>query len=156
MRKLNWEKPFSDDDFAWVIQSGIPGLIERAEANQKRLGAKVPKTDTPEDTLTQSALDPHGRTATQVPEIGQLGAPQLVDPTAKPAVEEVPEGTDEADDYDSWSKSDLEQEVTARNGLADTSQVQVHGTGKNGNILTTDLVKGLRLWDQENPEALKD
>jgi hypothetical protein len=151
MRKLNWDEPLSEEDFAFIRQSGIPGLMERAETHQAKFGAKVPEDDTPEDTLTQSALDPQGRTATPVPHTG----PQLVDPTAPPAVEEVPAEDAEGDDYDSWSKADLEDEVTARNALANTSQVEVHGTGKNGNVLAVDLVKGLRLWDQENPEALK-
>lgn len=154
MRKLNWEKPFSQEDFAWIAQSGIPGLAERAERHQARLGAEVPESETPNDTLTQSALDPQGRVANQVDGFDQLGAPQLVDPT-KP-VAEVPEEDDEGDDYDSWSRPDLDAEVTARNDLPDTTEVSVVGTGANGGIRKEDLVKGLRLWDQENPTALRD
>lgn len=150
MRKLNWEKPFSDDDFAWIAQSGIPGLAERAQRHQERMGAEVPEVEVPEDTLTQSALDPQGRTATPVDHTG----PQLVDPT-KPVDDAPPiEEDDEGDDYDSWSKADLDSEVSARNSLPDTSEVTVIGTGANGGIRKEDLVKGLRLWDQENPNAL--
>lgn len=152
MRKLNWEKPFSEEDFAWIAQSGIPGLAERAERHQERHNAKVPEIEVPEDTLTKSALDPQGRAAESVAHTG----PQLVDPT-KPVDDAAPvEEDDEGDDYDAWSKADLDAEVSARNALPETSEVTVVGTGANGGIRKEDLVKGLRLWDQENPTALRD
>lgn len=153
MRKLNWDEPLSDEDFAWIRQSGIPGLEDRAVRHQERFKADVPDpSDTPEDILTRSALDPQGRVADRVPEFSQLGAPQLVDPTKSD--EDNDESDEGDDDYDSWSKQDLENEVGARDAMPDTTMVTVEGTGKDGNVLKPDLIKGLRLWDQENPGAL--
>jgi hypothetical protein len=151
MRKIDWEKPLSPEDIAFLRQAGIPGMMERVEVHQAQFDAEVPEVKVPEDTLTQSALDPQGRVANQVPEFDQLGAPQLVDPT-KPSAE--PDVVDEGDDYDQWKVPELEAEVKARNELEGTSEVTVTGTGTNGNITKPDLVKGLRLWDQENPDAL--
>lgn len=55
----------------------------------------------------------------------------------------------EPDDYDEWTRSELDDEIGKREKLA---PVTVVGTGKNGNVLVTDLVKALRLWDAENTE----
>lgn len=154
MRKLNWDEPLSDEDFAFIRQSGIPGLMERATRHQERFDAEVPEDEIQEDTLTKSALDARARVADQVPEFSQLGAPQMVDFTQQP--EEPSSDVDEADeDYDSWSKDDLAAEVDARNALESRqTDVVVTGTGNNGSVLKADLVKGLRLWDQENPGVL--
>lgn len=155
MRKIDWDKALSKEDIAWLRQAGIPGMTERIDLHQAQFKAEVPEVEVPEDTLTTSALDPQGRVANQVPEFGQLGAPQLVDPTQPTADAEITED-DDLEDYDSWSKEDLDKEVVARNKMADTSEVTVVGTGKDGNVLKADLVKGLKLWDQENPDAFKD
>lgn len=153
MRKIDWEKPLSPEDIAFLRQAGIPGKgPEFIQAHQAQFDVEVPEVEVPEDTLTQSALDPQGRVANQVPEFDQLGAPQLVDPTKAP---EPDAGVaDDGDDYDQWKVPELEAEVKARNELEGTSEVTVTGTGTNGNITKPDLVKGLRLWDQENPDAL--
>lgn len=59
---------------------------------------------------------------------------------------------DEADDYDTWTVPELEAEVTKRNTDPENadSQVEVVGTGKNGAVRKPDLIKALRVWDQEN------
>jgi hypothetical protein len=124
--------------------------MERVEMHQAEHNAKVPDPETPDDTLTRSALDPTARVADPAEGTG-TGSPVLVDPTNSGDAEDI-----EGDDYDQWKVGELEAEVKARNDLPDTSQVSVVGTGKDGNITKPDLVKGLRLWDQENPDALKD
>jgi hypothetical protein len=75
-----------------------------------------------------------------------------------PLAPEGGEGEDEEDelDYTKWPVKELEDEVAARNAMKDTTKVDVVGTGKDGAVRKADLVKGLRLWDQENPDALKD
>jgi hypothetical protein len=138
MRKIDWEKPLSEEDVRFLVQAGIPGMEDRIRSNQARFGAEEYAPEVPEDTLTKSALDPTART----------GEPIV------PVDAGAPEDEPVEDDYDTWSKADLETEVTARNDLADTSDVEVTGTGKDGAVLKADLVKGLRLWDQENPTAL--
>lgn len=152
MRKIDWDKKLSDEDMAFLRQAGIPGMAERVATHQAQFDAEVPEVETPEDTNTRSALDPSARVADPVPGLDQTGAPQLVDPTVSDDAE-VPEDED-IEDYDQWSKDDLETEVTARNQMPDTTSVSVTGTGTNGNVLKSDLIKGLRLWDQENPGAL--
>jgi hypothetical protein len=152
MRKMDWEKPLSDEDIAFLRQSGIPdteGIIAR---HQAKFDVTVPEEEVPEDTGTKSALDPSATAlGDPIEGIGQ-GSPQLIDPT-KP-VDEMADDEDEGDDYDQWNKVDLENEVEARNALENSGPVEVIGTGKDGNVLKPDLVKGLRLWDQENPRAL--
>lgn len=153
MRKIDWDKALSEEDIAWLRQAGIPGTAERIAMNVEQFKVKVPEVETPEDTLTRSALDPEARRADLVPGFDQTGAPQLVDPTRP--VDDAPDEEEEADDYDSWSKPELENEVEARNSLEGTSDVTVVGTGSNGSVVKADLIKGLRLWDQENPGALE-
>jgi len=141
MRKLNWDEKLSDDDVAWVRAAGIR-TEEQIAAHQAQFDAEVPEIEVPEDTATQSALDPNARANTPA-ETGD--GPIKIDPTqADPQVE---------DDYDTWTVSDLKEEVETRNTMADTPQVEVIGTGKNGSVTKSDLIKGLRLWDSENPEV---
>jgi hypothetical protein len=149
MRKLEWggDKPFSEEDMRFIVQAGVPGWIERAEAHQARFNKEMPDLTVGGDTLTKYADDPTARVAELVE---SQGAPVLVDPTAKP-----PEDS-EGDDYDEWKVADLETEVRARNEMPDTSEVVIEGTGRDGKVLKADLVKGLRLWDQDNPQALND
>lgn len=144
MRKINWDEKLSDDDIAWLRQAGFK-TEEQLAAHQAQFDAEIPEPEIPEDTLTASALDPNARASTPL-ETGD--GPQLVDPRQ----EDPPPDND--DDYESWSMTELSAEVTARNKLPDTSQVEVTGTGTNGARTKADLVKGLRLWDRENPEAL--
>lgn len=148
MRQINWDKPLSEEDVVWLRQSGQPDVEDRIQRHQEKFDADVPEAEVPaEDSVTNSALDPQAR-------IGEPAATgdgaRLVDPTEGDAP------SDEDDDYDQWSKADLEAEVAARNTLPDTSEVVIEGTGSNGNITKPDLIKGLRLWDQENPGALED
>lgn len=56
----------------------------------------------------------------------------------------------EDDDYDEWSKEDLESEVDKRREIA---PIEVTGSGKGGNILKSDLISALRAWDQENGDT---
>ncbi len=151
MRKIDWEKPLSDEDMAFLSQAGIPGTEDRVRMHQAKFKADVYQPETPDDTLTRSALDAQARVADQVP--GVEGA-ILVDPTdaGDAPVEDEPE----ADDYDQWKVAELEREVAARNELPESGEVTVIGTGRDGNVTKPDLIKGLRLWDQENPDALKD
>lgn len=149
MRKMDWEKPLSEEDIAWLRQAGFMSE-ERIAAHQAQFDKEVPEVDAPEDELTRSALDAAARVAEQIESDGApvRVVPEQQDPAAT--------GGDFEDDYDSWKKSELEAEVTARNAMPDTTEVTVEGTGKDGAVLKEDLVKGLRLWDNENPDALKD
>jgi len=63
--------------------------------------------------------------------------------TINPDPEETPE--DEDDDYDEWTLAELEEEVAKRD-----PSPEVVATGKGGKALKADLIKALRLWDQEN------
>lgn len=147
MRKLNWDEALSDEDVAWLRTTGQPGMEERIVAHQAQFDAQVPEEEVLGDEVSKSALDPSAR-------LGDPAAtgdgPLFVDPTQNDEVIEDIEG----DDYENWPKADLEAEVKARNELPDTTEVSVDGTGKDSAVLKADLVKGLRLWDQENPGAL--
>lgn len=152
MRKIDWEKPLSDEDVAWLRQAGFMSE-ERIAAHQAQFDAGVPEPETPDDEVTRSALDAQARMADRVPGTGD-GAPVLVDPR-----EDAGTDTDDEDmvqdDYDQWKVAELENEVTARNEMPDTTTVTVEGTGKNNSVTKADLIKGLRLWDQENPDAIQ-
>lgn len=148
MRKLNDDKAYTEDDILWIRNSGIPFGEERIAQNAERFKLDVPPVEVPEpDANLREVVG-----ADAAGEVGEIdpgsGAPRRVDPVQDPTVEVI-------DDYDQWSKKELEDEVTARNEMPDTGTVVVEGTGKNGNVLAADLVTGLRLWDRENPEALK-
>jgi hypothetical protein len=157
MRQIDWDKKLSDEDIAWIRQAALPLGEERIKANADQFGTEVPDPEVPDDEATRVVVGPDAQT--EIPKIDpQTGAPRLVDP-ADNSGDELEED-EEADDYDSWSKADLETEVAARNDIAakkeNVSEVTVTGTGKDGNVLKDDLIKGLRLWDQENPTALDD
>lgn len=154
MRKLDYDKPFSEEDVAWIRQAALLNE-EQIARHQARFDAEVPEVEEIPDEVTRSALDP---TARRVERVETGGGPVLVDPTQDPA---SPDSDGEEDDYDTWPKDDLDNEVAARNRIAENSDgavsgVEVVGTGKNDAILKADLIKGLRLWDQENSDALKD
>lgn len=148
MRKLNYDKPFSDEDIAWLRQAGSVMSEEQIQRHQAQYDAQVPEDEIPEDEATRSALDPQANAATPT---GQQNGPLLIDPTQA----DPPPVDDEGDDYDSWKIPELEAEVKARNELENTTQVEITGTGSQGKVTKADLVKGLRLWDAENPEALQ-
>lgn len=38
MRNIDWEKPLSQDDRAWLDQRLTPELVEKIDANDKRFG----------------------------------------------------------------------------------------------------------------------
>jgi hypothetical protein len=143
MRKIDWDEPLSEDDLTWLRSSGILLIEDKIRKNQERFSGSYEEPEVPEDTGTISALDPTARLGEHQP-----NKPGPVDPTG--GEEDSDEEDDETDDYDEWSRSDLEGEVNKRNDLPGTSEVVVVGTGANGNILKSDLIKALRVWDQEN------
>lgn len=149
MRKLDHTKPYSEDDIAFIRQMGVPYGEDWIRVNAETHGEPTPEPEeVPDDTVTRGVVgaDAVGQPPAQ-PDPA-TGAPRLVDPTQAGAAELEP------DDYPDWSKGDLEAEVTARNQMENTTDVEVVGTGSGGNVTKADLVKGLRLWDQENPGAL--
>lgn len=152
MRKIDWNAVLSDEDVAWVRQAGFLSE-ERIAHHQAQFDAEVPPVEAEEDTVVRSALDPDARVFDRVNvESGPIdnSLPIVTDP--------VPEDDEDEEelDYDKWKISELEDEIAARNEMADTTSVSVTGTGKDGKIVKADLVKGLRLWDDENPDALKN
>lgn len=154
-RQIDWDAPLSEDDVLWLRNSGQPGMEERIATHQAQYDAEVPEAETGDDLLTASVLDPTARASVPVENPG-ASAPTLVDPT-----QADPQGDAElADDYDEWTVADLETEVADRNEIAgdreDVSEVVVEGTGKNGAVRKADLIKGLRLWDQEHPGVLEE
>lgn len=130
-----YERAMTDDEKAWLRTWGQHDLI-RANEEEFSGGAKeeVPSGD---DPTTKSVLNPNAdqRVVTEV----------LPDP-------EEPEAEEELDDYDEWTKAELEAEVAKRNADPENAdhQVEVTGTGRNGSVLKEDLIKGLRVWDQES------
>jgi hypothetical protein len=146
MRKIDWDKELSEEDVAFLRQMGVQGMEERIATHQAKFDAEVPDEEVPEDTGTKSALDPQAR-------LGELvdtpGAPQLIDPTKQ--------GETEEDDleYDKWTRKELDDEVDARNDMEGYGPVNITGTGAGDNVTKADIVKGLRLWDAEYPDALK-
>lgn len=82
-----------------------------------------------------------------VPEVERLGLKsedgKIVLPGARPAVDAGAGSGDEAGapvDYASWEKEALEAEAEKR-------ELEVKGTGANGNVLKADLVKALETAD---------
>jgi len=148
MRKIDWDKALSNEDIAWLRQAGIMSE-EQIARHQEQHKAEVPEEDIPDDETTKDALS-----AARVRERVVTGdGPVEVDPTQSgPDAEEVVV----EDDYDDWKVKELEDEVVARDGMADTTRVVVEPTGANGKVLKQDLIKALRVWDDENPGALKD
>lgn len=151
MRKMNMEGPLSEEDIAWLRQAGSVMTEEQIARHQAQFEAKVPDAEVPGDEVTRSALDPSARTAEYVP--GE-GAPTQIDPTQADSSDDAEIEDIDGDDYETWKVAELETEVTNRNLMDDTTRVEVIGTGKNGAVTKTDLVKGLRLWDVDNPGAL--
>lgn len=133
MRKIDWDGPLSREDLAFLSQAGIPGMEDRVRAHQAKFEDAESFPAPPSDTATQ-----------------HVGGVVTLDPV----VEETPDTLE--DDYDDWSKADLETEIHARNAIQGSADVEVIGTGANGNVTKADMVKGLRVWDQMNPGALED
>lgn len=152
-RNIDWTGPLSEDDVLWLRNSGQPGMEERIATHQAQYDAEVPEAETGDDLLTASVLDPTARASVPVENPAASGA-TLVDPTKAD-----PQDADLTDDYDDWTVAELESEVSDRNEIAgdreDVSEVVVEGTGKNGAVRKPDLIKGLRLWDQEHPGVLE-
>jgi hypothetical protein len=145
MRRIDWESPLSDEDVAWLRQAGFMSE-EQIQKHQEQFGENVAEPEVEEDTSTQSALDPLGKTRGVPVEGGDPPIDVTPDPEA---------GDDEADDdYDQWKVRELQDEVVARNEMAATEEnvtsVEVEGTGKK-----TDLINALRKWDDENPGVLE-
>jgi hypothetical protein len=144
MRQINWDDKLSDEDIAWLRTTGIVGIEDRIARHQEQYDAQVPEDEVPDDEVTQSALDAQSRANTPA-ETGD--GPVQVDPT-----QADPQGEFE-DDYDEWTLPSLKSEVKIRNDMEGTGQVEIVGTGTNGAQTKADIIKGLRLWDAENPEV---
>jgi len=153
MRKIKWDEALTKDDITWLRAAGFMSE-EQIARHQDQFGGKVPELEFTDDGVTRSALDPEARVADPAEGRGD-GAPVLVDPTKPEGEKNTPEEP-VLDDYESWKMNELEAEWKARDDLKDTTDVQVYGTGKGGAVTKADIVKGLRLWDDENPDALKD
>jgi hypothetical protein len=158
MRKIDFEKPFSEEDVTWLRQSAV--LSEEAIArHQAQFDAKVPKVEETKDTVTQSALDPQARLRGEF--VGSESAAINISPDlGVQAGDAIVEESENDDDYDAWKVRELEAEVEARNKLAedrdDVTMVEVTGTGTGGAVRKPDLIKGLRIWDDENPGVLDE
>lgn len=126
-----FDQALTDDQKAWLRSWGQYDLIRANE--EEYSGGAQEEIPTGDDPYTKSALDPDADQRSVMP-----------DPTS--------DEDEEADDYDEWTKAELEAEVAKRNEDPENadSQVVVTGTGKGGAILKEDLIKGLRVWDQEN------
>ena len=135
MRKLNWDEKLSDEDIVWLRNAGHVSE-EQIAAHQAQFDAEVPDPEVPEDLVTRSALDPTARAHTPA-ETGD--GPVQVDPTQADPQDET------EDDYDEWSAADLKNEVSARNAIEGTSEVEVVGTGKNGALTKSSYVKASAL-----------
>lgn len=156
MRQIDWEHPLSEEDINWLRQSGIPGTEERLAKHQEQFGAEIPDAEVPEDTVTQSALDPGARMRGEF--VGAESAPVNVSPEVGVQAGDAIETEDEGDDYDSWKVGELREEAIARNKIAETEDdvtlVEITGTGKDGAVTKADVIKALRIWDDENPGVL--
>jgi hypothetical protein len=153
MRKLNHEKAYSADDIAWIRQAGFANGEDMIRYNSEQFGTKVEDPEIEPDMTLRTVIGAEARRPEDVTPVDpDTSAPREVDP-AEPTGDSEPVADD---DYDSWKRAELESEVVARNEMPDTTEVSVVGTGKDGNVLVSDLIKGLRLWDQENPGALGD
>jgi hypothetical protein len=144
MRKIDWEAPLSDEDIAWIRQAGIR-TDAQIEAHQAQFGEDVPDLSSPDDSSTQSALDPQGK-ARGVP-VDQGDIP--VDEGDTPGRHQADEI---ADDYDSWKVAELREEVTNRNRLSEERE-DVTSVNPEGNT-KPELIKALRIWDDENPGVI--
>lgn len=137
MRKIDWNAALTPEDIAWLRQAGFMSE-EQIAAHQTAHGAQAPGRERiGSDTLTRSAT-------------GNDPVPQ---PENFDEDESDEDGEPFEDDYEEWKPADLEKEVGIRNAIEGKSDVQVTGTGKDGRVLKADLIKGLRLWDQENPQG---
>lgn len=166
MRKMDHTKRYSADDLAWLRMAGSPYFNSLIEANAREFKYD-PNTgvDIPEDTTTQGTV---GDEAVVQPPAPVVQPPAPVDPATTAARRVDPteggsegvSGEDADDDYDQWKVAELENEVKARDKLSEDREgvtpVTVVGTGKDGNVTKADLIKGLRLWDAENPDVLDD
>lgn len=150
MRKIDHGKLYSEKDVWFIRQAGFPNGEDMIRMNAEEFGGTVTEPETPSDQLTKPVLGT---------EAGVVITPEGVDSATSAArlvvpVEPQPDVELPPDDYEQWKVDELDEEVTARNNLENTTNVEVVGSGKDGKVLKADLVKGLRLWDQENPKAL--
>lgn len=158
MRKINWDQELSEEDITWLLQSGQLGMEDRISAHQARFGGVV-ELEHPEDTVTQSALDPSARLRGEPIPVDSAPVNLSPEPGTVQAGDALEGEGDDSDDYDNWKLAELRAEVTARNELAaktpELTEVVVEGTGADGAVRKQDLVKALRIWDDENPGALE-
>lgn len=158
MRKMDHTKAYSPEDIAFLRQMGVPYAEDWIRQNAETHGYDPDQPNTPDDTLTKPVIGPEGAVGNGAPVIDPAtGAPRLVDPTNPEAtIGSAESESNMDDDYDRWKMPELQADVAARNEMPDTTQVEVIGTGQNGTVLKADLIAGLRKWDRENPDALKD
>jgi len=139
MRQIDWDSKLSDEDVAWLRQAGIrfgpngQAIEDAIRENQGREYVEVEETD---DPVLRSALDPAAGAGVPFANLSEEEQRAALD--ARSTVE----SDDEDDDYDQWTKAELEDEAAKRD-------LDVTGTGKNGNVLVTDLVTALRADDRE-------
>lgn len=128
-RKIDYSKPLSDDDKAWLIARGWGNRIPGNEAHpSSNVGPVIDPNASAEDQLKNQ---PNTGTAT-----GTLGA-----------VEERPEDGYTEDDYASWKVADLKAEIDERNEERDDDH-QISSEGKKA-----DLVAALVADDEAQPTA---
>lgn len=155
MRKIDWESSLSDEDIAWLRQAGY--TEEFISRHQEQFGGDVPEIEQDEDTVTQSALDPQARMRGEPVPVDSAPVNLSPEPGSRQAGDALIEES-ETDDYDQWKVNELNDEVQARNDIAaereGVTEVTVEGTGKDGAVRKPDLVKALRVWDQQNPGVL--
>ena len=106
MRQIDWDSALSADDVAWLRASGqqyAPNGMRLEDAIRSNLDADYEHPQGSGDDPSRSALD---STAQGAPPIGTLSAEEQ---------RSVLGESDEDDDYDKWTKSELADEITERN-----------------------------------------
>jgi len=143
MRQIDWDSKLSEEDVAWLRQSGMrfgPSGRDIEDEIRDNLGRSYAEPeDGPEDPATKSALDPAATAGVPFASLSEeeqrarLNAGAVVD--------------DEGDDYDTWTKADLTAEIEARNSdLGDDAKMSTSGT-------KPELIARLREDDQRAESA---
>lgn len=124
MRRIDWDAPLSEEDLAWLAQAGIPGTAERIERNQRQFEVEEDEIDDDED---DEVIDEDADTDES-------------EDDAEPVTED---GTNEEDDYETWTRADLITEASTRTPAVDVKP----------NAKKMDVVRSLRTWDAAHPSA---
>ena len=147
MRQIDWDTKLSDEDVAWIRQAGIrfgPNGQPVEDAIRDNQGREYVGVEDVDDPVSRSALDPAAGAGVPFAQLSEEDQRAALAARAT-----VPEDEGEDDDYDEWTKAELEAEANKR-GLT------VEGTGKNGNVLVSDLLTALRNDDREAAESDDD